>query len=59
MRIDQDILVLDVTMDNPLSVQVENSLDHLSKHELGLVFRKPFPGGLFDAFKKVMRSSSP
>jgi hypothetical protein len=46
-------------MDDPLSVQVPDSLDHLPEHELGLMLGKSFPRGLFDAFKKVMRRSSP
>jgi hypothetical protein len=46
-------------MNDPLPVQIPDGLDHLSKHELGLMFGKPFTRGLFNAFKKIMRGSSP
>jgi hypothetical protein len=59
LGIDQDVLVLYVTMDDPLSVQVPDGLDYLPKHELGLVFGKSFPGGLLDTFEKIVGSSSP
>ena len=57
--IDQDVLILDITMDNPLSVQVPDCLNHLLEHKLGLMFRKPFSRGLLDAFEKIVRRSSP
>ena len=55
----EDILIFDVTVDDPLSVQVPNGVDHLPKHKLGLMLRKPLSRGLFDAFEKIMRSPSP
>jgi len=45
-------------MDDPFSVQIPNSLNYLPEYKLGLMLRKPFPRGLFNAFEKVMGSSS-
>jgi hypothetical protein len=50
----QDVLVLDITVCDTLTVEVVDSFDNLCEHKSCLVLREPLVLRLFDAFKEIV-----